>query len=86
MRRVSKGQSKPVIIGKNVWIGNSVTILKGSVIGENCIIGAYSVVTGKNFPENTILAGNPAREIRSLFTRPNQNKNRIILNNSERET
>ena len=66
-RRVSKGKLKPVTIGKNVWIGNNVTILKGSVIGDNCIIGACSVVTGKCFAENTVLAGNPAKEISSLI-------------------
>ena len=75
-RRVSKGQMKPVIIGKNVWIGNNVMILKGSVIGDNCIIGACSLVTGKYFPENAILAGNPAREIRKLVQASSQNENR----------
>lgn len=74
-RRVSKGKLKPVIVGKNVWIGNNVTILKGSVIGDNCIIGACSVVTGKCFAENTVLAGNPAKEIRTLFEISNQNEN-----------
>ncbi len=71
-RRGSKGQPKPVSIGRNVWIGNSVTILKGSVISDNCIIGACSVVTGKCFAESTILAGNPAKEIRNLFKTSNQ--------------
>jgi len=75
-RRVSKGQSKPVSIGRNVWIENSVTILKGSVISDNCIIGACSVVTGKCFAENTVLAGNPAREIRKLVQASSQNENR----------
>jgi len=75
-RRVSKGKLKPVIIGRNVWIENSVTILKGSVISDNCIIGACSVVTGKCFAENTVLAGNPAREIRKLVQASSQNENR----------
>lgn len=56
---------KEVIIGKNVFIGNNVTILKGVTIGDNSIIAAGSIVT-KNFPENVILAGVPAKIIRKL--------------------
>lgn len=55
--------SKPVIIHKNVWIGENVSILSGVEIGENSIIGAGSVVT-KNIPMNTIAIGNPARVIK----------------------
>lgn len=52
--------SKPVKIEKNVWIGESVSILPGVKIGENSIVGAGSVVT-KSFPKNVIVAGNPAK-------------------------
>ena len=55
--------SKPVIIDRNVWIGENVSILSGVEIGENSIIGAGSVVT-KNIPKNTIAVGNPARVIK----------------------
>ena len=57
-------QTLPVNIAKNVWIGRSI-ILKGSEIGENSIIGAGSVVSGK-VPANVVYAGNPAKEIRKL--------------------
>ncbi|MCC6600108.1 MAG: N-acetyltransferase, partial [Crocinitomicaceae bacterium] len=49
-------------IGKGASIGSSATILCGISIGENAIVGAGSVVT-KNVPPNTIVAGNPAREL-----------------------
>jgi len=59
---VSKG---PVIIKDNVWIGEGVVILPGVTIGENTIIGANSVVT-KSFPDNSVIAGNPAQLIKTL--------------------
>ncbi|MEQ8239752.1 MAG: acyltransferase [Cyclobacteriaceae bacterium] len=54
---------KPTIIGQNVWIGSHVTILKGVTIGDNCIIGAGSVVT-KSIPENMIAVGNPCKVLK----------------------
>ncbi|WP_087359240.1 hypothetical protein [Massilimicrobiota timonensis] len=54
---------KDVNIGCNVWIGENVSILSGVTIGNGCIIGANSVVT-KSFPDNCIIAGNPARIIK----------------------
>jgi acetyltransferase-like isoleucine patch superfamily enzyme len=54
-----------VIIGKNVWIGNNVIILKNTEVGENCIIAAGAIVTGK-FPSNVIIGGVPAKIIRSI--------------------
>ena len=47
-------------IGRNVWIGDKATILPDVSIGNNCIIGANSVVT-KSFPDNCVIAGNPAK-------------------------
>ncbi len=58
--------SKPVKIGKNVWIGASCTILPGVCIGDNSIIGAGSVVT-KSIPKNAIVVGNPAKIIRHIL-------------------
>ncbi|MFH1235525.1 MAG: acyltransferase [Parcubacteria group bacterium] len=54
--------SEPVRIGRNTWIGANAIILPGIQLGKNCIIGAGSVVT-KSFSDNTIIVGNPAREI-----------------------
>lgn len=57
---------KPVFIGKNVWIGMNVIVLKGVSIGDNTVIAAGSIVT-KSLPSNIIAAGNPAEKIRSLI-------------------
>jgi lipopolysaccharide O-acetyltransferase len=54
---------RPVTIGRRVWIGEGVAILKGVKIGDDAIIGANSVVT-RDVPAATIVAGNPARLIR----------------------
>ena len=59
------GEPKPVILEKNVWVGEDAMICKGVTVGENSIIGARSVVT-KDVPPNCIYAGNPAAFIRNL--------------------
>lgn len=59
----SKAKCRSVKIGKNVFIGMNSLILKGTEIGDNCVIGAGSVVSGK-FPANAVIAGNPAKVIR----------------------
>ena len=55
----------PIVTGKNVWIGSSVTVVPGVHIGDGAIIGAGSVVT-KDIPPYTIAAGVPARVIRKI--------------------
>lgn len=52
-----------ISIGNNVWVGDKATILPNVTIGDNCIIGANSVVT-KSFPRNCVIGGNPAKIIR----------------------
>ena len=54
-----------VTIGDNVWIGDRVTILKGSRIGKNSVIAAGAVVSGE-FPDNVIIGGVPAKIIRHI--------------------
>lgn len=59
------GEARKTIIGNNVFIGMNSIILMGTYIGDNCIIGAGSVCHGK-YPENSVVAGNPAKVICSL--------------------
>lgn len=54
---------KPVLIGDDCFIGMNSIILKGTIIGNNCVVGAGSVVAGV-FPDNVIIAGNPAKIIK----------------------
>lgn len=53
---------KDVYIGKNSFVGARCIILPGTKIGNNCIVGAGSVVSGE-IPDNSVIAGNPARFI-----------------------
>lgn len=58
-RTVGQDKPKGITIGNNVWVGLNSIILKGTVIGNNCVVSAGSVVKGV-FPDNTIIQGNPA--------------------------
>jgi len=73
-RSMFVGQSSPVTIGKNVWIGDSAIVCKGVHIGDNSIIGAGAVVV-RDVPPNVIAAGNPAVIVKHLDTdRPIQTR------------
>lgn len=64
MRLQGFTEEKPLIIEDDVWIGRDVTIMIGRHIRKGTIVAANSVVT-KDFPEYSIIGGNPARLIRS---------------------
>lgn len=57
--------AKPITVGNNVWIGAHVCVLPGVTIGDNCVIGAGSVVV-KDIPANSIAVGNPCKRIKSI--------------------
>lgn len=57
--------AKPVTIGDNVWIGGSAILLPGVKIGDKSVVGAGAVVT-KDVPANVVVAGNPAKIIRTI--------------------
>lgn len=67
----AKGGKKPlcyaksVHIGNNCWFGASVTVCPGVTIGDNCVIGAGSVVT-RDIPPNSLAVGVPCRVIREI--------------------
>lgn len=59
------GNQKRTIIGNNIFIGWGTTILGGSVIGDNVIIGANAVVSGR-IESDSVYAGNPAKRMMSI--------------------
>lgn len=60
-----KINTRPIIIGKNCFIGCNSLILKGTVLGDGCVVGAGAVVCGE-FEKNCVIAGNPARVIKKI--------------------
>ena len=58
---------KDVYIGDNCFVGARCILLPGLKIGNNCIVGAGSVLTG-SFPNDSIIAGNPAKIIANTKT------------------
>ena len=57
--------TSPVQIGNSCWIGQNVCILKGVTLGESCIVAAGAVVT-RSFPAFSVIAGVPARLLKTV--------------------
>ena len=60
----NRNNTEPVVIGNHVWIGSRAMILKGVTIGDGAIVAAGTIVT-KNVPANCMVAGVPAKVIKS---------------------
>jgi acetyltransferase-like isoleucine patch superfamily enzyme len=55
----------PIIIEENVWLGGQSAVLKGVTVGENSVV-AFRAVVSDDVPPNVVVAGNPARVVKSL--------------------
>ena len=75
------GRNEPIQIGRNVWIGARVVILKGVTIGDAAVVGAGSVVT-KDVPAFAVVAGNPAQLIRWRFEGDDRARHESFLDGS----
>jgi len=64
-RIYAPGATAGIKLDDNVWIGDSALVCKGVHIGENSVVGAWSVVT-KDVPANVVVAGVPAKIVRAL--------------------
>jgi acetyltransferase-like isoleucine patch superfamily enzyme len=62
------GPDAPVMIGKGVWLGINVTVLKGVTIGENTLVAAGSVVN-RSLPANVVAGGMPAKVLKQIDSR-----------------
>ncbi|PKF51306.1 acyltransferase [Enterovibrio nigricans] len=60
-------RAKDITVGNNVWLADSVTVLKGVHIGDGAIAGIQSVVT-KDVPEISVVAGNPAKVVKKAVS------------------
>ena len=67
-------KSYSVIIKDNVWIGSQSVILPGAIIESGCVVSSGSIVAG-NFPENSVIMGNPARVIKSRIVNKDDKEN-----------
>lgn len=61
---------KAVTVGDNCWIGGHAVINPGVTLGNNVVVASGAVVT-KSFPDNVVIAGNPARVIKTLTPKAN---------------
>jgi len=65
LKKIYSKVRKPIIIGDNTWVGARVTILPGVTIGNFCVIAAGSVVN-RDVPDYSVVAGVPAKIIKTL--------------------
>ena len=64
-RAAGQGFSLPIKIGAGSWIGAGATILGGVTLGEKCVVAAGALVKD-DFPAQSVIAGVPARIVKSI--------------------
>lgn len=72
-RRSFNRSGESTVIGNDVWIGSNAVIMAGVEVGDGSVVGAGSIVT-KDVPAYSIVAGNPARVIKSRFDEPTRDR------------
>ena len=55
---------KDIFIGNHVWVANTCSILKGTIVGENTIVASHSKIINKEYPKNVLLAGTPGKIVK----------------------
>jgi len=68
----------PVRIGPDVWVGTKASVLRGSMVGEGCVLAAHTVVRGP-VPAWSVVAGVPGRVVRSRVDRIPRSEPEITL-------
>lgn len=63
---VRKPTTKPISVGNKVWLTCRVTVLKGAIIPDNCVVSACSLVVGNKTVANTIIAGSPGVSVKEI--------------------
>jgi acetyltransferase-like isoleucine patch superfamily enzyme len=71
LAQLIKRKEGPVVLRRGCWIGASAIILPGITVGEGSVVGAGSVVT-HDVPDYTVVAGNPARQIKKIIEDHNE--------------
>lgn len=64
--RINKAQD--VTVGKHVWFGKHVVVMKGTEIPDGCMIGHSSLCTKGQYEANCVYVGNPARKVKEKIT------------------
>ncbi len=74
--------NKDVHVGSGVWVGAGTVICPGVTIGDNCVIGAGSVVT-RDIPANSVAYGNPCRVARQIEAEEGGRDRKYFFQNDE---
>ncbi len=64
--RYGSAQQLPINIGKGSWVGAHVTVTAGANIGSGCLVAAGAVLTNRRYADHQMIAGVPAREIKTV--------------------